>query len=280
MPKFGSTLPKMDDVFKSHPHPEILTDLITSQRLRAVDILQNLIPAKITEIQALIKQEDNPSSPLYRGQVNEPAYTDPKIFQPTDTARLQVGEDGEKLGLGKIIMPKDITSIKGSGNSNHDGDDVRMGSHWFEVVQLNPIQVKCMNIVTKELEELHLLSQDLKVWLEMEIPVVEDGNSFGAEVQAHLISQLTDAYKKSNSMQNGVRAHHTDRLKLATDWAKYPNFPDFAAAIAASDRFDHHLLRSYLRSVLILYGGLLTRFERNWPKVINPKGSHSSGGMY
>ena len=55
---------------------------------------------------------------------------------------------------------------------------------------------------------------------------------------------------------------------------------DFPAAIAASDRFDHFLLRSYLRSVLVIYGGLLTKFEKNWAKVINPKGSGSSGGMY
>ena len=55
---------------------------------------------------------------------------------------------------------------------------------------------------------------------------------------------------------------------------------DFPAAIAASDSYDHFLLRSYLRNLLVMYGGLLTKFERNWTKVINPKGSGSSGGMY
>ncbi len=26
---------------------------------------------------------------------------------------------------------------------------------------------------------MHMIAQDLKIWLELEIPVIEDGNSFG-----------------------------------------------------------------------------------------------------
>ncbi|UOH82934.1 hypothetical protein LQV05_005647 [Cryptococcus neoformans] len=39
--------------------------------------------------------------------------------------------------------------------------------------------------------------------------------------------------KKCDAMQNNMRSHHTDRLKLAVDWAKYPNFEDYKAAIIA-----------------------------------------------
>jgi len=103
----------------------------------------------------------------------------------------------------------------------------------------------------------------------------------GADVQAHIIRELNDMYKRSNSFQNGCRAHNVDRLKLAAEWVKYPNFQDYPTAIALSDQFDHFLLRSYLRSALVTYGGLLTKFERNWAKVINPKGSnHDHGRMY
>ncbi|WWC73677.1 uncharacterized protein I206_107649 [Kwoniella pini CBS 10737] len=279
MPKFGITLPKMDDVFKSHPKPDVTKDLMAKYRLRAIDILQNIMPAKIIDIENLINQEKDSSSPFYTGQVFEAAYSAPKLIQPA-----LIVDENENKGSGessltdKPIMPADITTCSTTGEEKPQ--DVRIGQHWFEVVKVNKNQMKCNEIVFKELEELHMLAQDLKVWLEMEIPVVEDGNSFGADVQAHLISQLTEAYKKSNTMQNGVRAHHGDRLKLATDWAKYPNFEDYAAAIANSDRFDHFLIRSFLRSILQLYAGLLTKFEKNWTKVINPKGTHETGGMY
>ncbi len=50
-----------------------------------------------------------------------------------------------------------------------------------------------------------MIVQDLKIWLETEIPVIEDGNSFGAEVQATLIEELNEIHKRTNNMQNGVR---------------------------------------------------------------------------
>jgi hypothetical protein len=103
--------------------------------------------------------------------------------------------------------------------------------------------------------------QDLRVWLELEIPVIEDGNSFGpsfrvsscsppspstgagadhagADVQAHMIKELNDAYRKSNAYQNGCRSHYGDRLKLAQEWVKFPNLMDYPAAIAAVSGFS------------------------------------------
>lgn len=82
--------------------------------------------------------------------------------------------------------------------------------------------------------------QDLRVWLELEIPLIEDGNSFGkprphtlddwsadvclgAEVQNHLIRELETVYKKSNNFINSARSHHTDRIRLASEWIKTPN---------------------------------------------------------
>ncbi|WWC92819.1 uncharacterized protein L201_007778 [Kwoniella dendrophila CBS 6074] len=270
MPRFGSSLPKLDDVFKSHPKREVLKDLITAQRLQAIDILQNVMPIKIVEIRNLIKQEEDPSSMFFKDQVFEVIFTDVNLQQPSS-----ITQDGSER---KVIVPNDLdTAQKTEG---HNSPDAKIGDHWFEVLKPNPVHAECMKIVAKELEEVHMISQNLKVWLELEIPIIEDGNSFGADVQNHLIKELTDVKVRSNNMSNGVRAHHSDRLKLAMDWAKYPNFQDFAEAISKSDQYDHFLLRSYLRTILIMYSGLLTKFERNWPKVINPKGSHEAGAMY
>lgn len=42
-------------------------------------------------------------------------------------------------------------------------------------------------------------------------------------MQNHLIREIDLAHKKSNSFHNGLRQHHSDRIKLAVDWAKHPN---------------------------------------------------------
>ena len=86
-----------------------------------------------------------------------------------------------------------------------------------------------------------MIVQDLKIWLELEIPVIEDGNLFGrlqyprsyiavfilvfsgADVQAHLNKELDEYIRRSNGFINSARSHSLDRAKLGADWAKCPN---------------------------------------------------------
>ncbi len=187
----------------------------------------------------------------------------------------------------------------GSGTNVEKGVPVGpTGSRWSLVTRSRQTSSRCWSseslcreqgrlLISREHEELNLLCVDLRMWLELEIPLIEDGNSFGAEVQNHLIREIEVAQKRSTSYHNCTRQHHTDRIKLAIDWTRYPNVMDYPAAIAhvsytpccdkwtfadsQSDRFDHFLARSYLRQLLTTYGGLMTKFQRNWEKVINPR---------
>jgi hypothetical protein len=104
----------------------------------------------------------------------------------------------------------------------------------------------------------------------------------GTEIQQHLINQLLNANKAIVAWENAVRQHYSDRAKYVSEWVKTPNCEDWALTIASSDRFDHHLIRGYLSRALTVYAGLLTKFERNWEKVVFPKGRQgpASVGMY
>ncbi|RXK35189.1 hypothetical protein M231_07560 [Tremella mesenterica] len=286
----GDAAPDMTNVFKNHPNLEARDAMMARYRKRAVDILQKELPGKINHLTKLLEGEQDETSCFWIGHVDTETYK-PKLYQPDDPALT-------KMKLGKITLSTDVANgiqikdvdmeseiaepAEGDGSDDEDQNKgVKKGIHWFEVMPGNEVQRELCQIVIQEQEDLHLICQDLKIWLEMEIPLMEDGNSFGADVQGHIIRELNETYKKTNAMQNGCRAHFTDRLKLAQEWARYPNLMDYPAAIAANDRFDHFLLRSYVRSLLICYGGLLTKFERNWIKVISPKGSsQSAGGMY
>ncbi|KAK4685079.1 hypothetical protein P7C73_g5081, partial [Tremellales sp. Uapishka_1] len=275
----------MADVFKTAPQAEIVTDLLDEYRLKAIDILQNVIPARIVHIKSLLEQETSPDSVIWPGHIETHDYVRPRKEQVMPSLKVQIPE---------LVLPDEIVRAKG-GQIDDGGDEdggaypgkeekgdvgVRGGVHWFEYIPQNDAQVALIKICTNECNDMHMMAQDLKIWLEMEVPVIEDGNSFGAEVQHTLIKELAEVYRKSNAMHNGCRAHYSDRLKLCQDWVRFPNLMDYAEAIAASDRFDHFLLRSYLRSMLNVYSSLILKFQRNWTKVINPKGSHSGGGMY
>lgn len=309
-------------LWKDHPNTSPMDDLITDSRIRAAEILKSVIPSKIIHLRSLISSETDPKSILYVGHLETGDYAVPRMVQPDHIPLLiersildsGKGLNPEDIRLGeKIVSPDDVVVAKGrvksvpgvltpeseksqdtlvedhvkfmdrvDGLNKVEEKGVTSGPHWFEVVPRNKIQTDLIHLLCKEHEELHRLTTDLKLWLELEIPLIEDGNSFGAEVQNHLIRELDSAFKRSNGFHNGLRQHHTDRIKLVTEWVRYPNVLDYPAAIANSDRFDHFLARSYLRQMLTIYGGLMTKFQRNWDKVINPKGNGgaTTGGMY
>ena len=67
---------------------------------------------------------------------------------------------------------------------------ITMGGHWFEVVPRNKVQSQCIEIALREFEAMYDLVNELKLWLEMEIPQIEDGTSFGTST-GHLFTVLS-----------------------------------------------------------------------------------------
>ena len=112
------------------------------------------------------------------------------------------GNEGGMEGKRSVVLPEHIASIypvldgahsSAAGSEQDNGTingiskslealaerKVTIGGHWFEVVPRNEIQGQCIELALCEFEEMYDLINELKLWLEMEIPVVEDGNSFG-----------------------------------------------------------------------------------------------------
>lgn len=80
------------------------------------------------------------------------------------------------------------------------------------------------------------LLNDLRVWLSLETPIIEDGNSFGADVQSHLSDQIDKAFSKAGTYMNGCNRHHSDRAATVRSWVTMPNLADYPALIAGVSR--------------------------------------------
>jgi hypothetical protein len=124
--------------------------------------LQETIPAKIKAIQGIIASENDPSSILWLGHLETPAYNQVEVFQPDDPKVLEMGL--------KTVLPSDITRARGNGAYDHPDDvdepgmngenghangslgnskGVRAGPHWFEVMPINQVQDKIIKASNK-----------------------------------------------------------------------------------------------------------------------------------
>lgn len=91
-----------------------------------------------------------------------------------------------------------------------------------------------MNELTpREAEALMFNLNDLRVWLSLETPIIEDGNSFGADVQKHIYDHIEKCFGRASQYMNGAKRHHDDRCLAVAKWIQMPNVADYAASIAA-----------------------------------------------
>lgn len=88
------------------------------------------------------------------------------------------------------------------------------------------------SLTHSEAETLMIQLNDLRVWLSLETPIIEDGNSFGADVQSHLSDHVDKSFNKAASYMNGCKRHHDDRAKEVKNWVHFPNLADYPAIIA------------------------------------------------
>lgn len=101
---------------------------------------------------------------------------------------------------------------------------------------------------------------DLRVWLSLETPIIEDGNSFGADVQSHLSTEIDKSFNKAAGCMNGCKRHFDDRAQAVKNWVHMPNVADYPAAIAGVSHpdfsHDRRLMDSLIESIMFLLGAI------------------------
>ena len=94
-----------------------------------------------------------------------------------------------------------------------------------------------------------ILYLDLKRWIALEVPKVEDGqysvtstssgryvidrahfwregNNFGVEVQAHVLEKIGSSNRACQRLHEIPRSHFNDRMELGRTWNRFPNLRD------------------------------------------------------
>lgn len=66
----------------------------------------------------------------------------------------------------------------------------------------------------------------VKLWIQLNIPRIEDGNNFGVAIQEEAIQELGRVEDAAFGLCDGIK-YHTARAKLLTKIIKYPNIEDY-----------------------------------------------------
>jgi hypothetical protein len=132
-----------------------------------------------------------------------------------------------------------------------------------------------------EVKEFVTRTSVLKMWVQLLIPKIEDGNNFGVGIQEEAMGEISRAEDGVYMLLEGVIKYHERRAKLITLIVKHPYVDDYRRALQELDRKEFDNVRLSFRDLrdqcLTLYDFL----TKNEDKIKKPRGDgHRLSAMY
>lgn len=146
-------------------------------------------------------------------------------------------------------------------------------------VPCNALVLSVSEVVKKEMSEFVDIISTLKVFTQLLIPKIEDGNNFGVSVQEDVLQELTRAEETAFNYLDQFSKYYLNRAKLQSKIAKYPFIQDYVQCAAESDMktYTNYRYGIYdLRNHYLLLHDLL---QKNWEKLLLPRGEGESTGL-
>ncbi|GJE86187.1 proteasome activator pa28, REG alpha/beta subunit [Phanerochaete sordida] len=233
----------------------------------AQDILFNKFPRKVLQLQELITSTSESSSPFHVSNLS----TDTTVYPSPATTSDEPESKKRKLTDG---AHNGRTSYDGTGASH-----THEGARFTNQMIANPHIQKVHNILKVECEELADCIDKVKLWINLSMPKIEDGDNFGVQIQEEVLNELHRSQESAYNLRDAARQSHFNRAKLCSKMIKYPHIEDYALALKEHDQKQLYVAKQNLYDIRNVYAILTDILHKNIGKLRSPKGNNATG-MY
>ena len=115
----------------------------------------------------------------------------------------------------------------------------------------------------------------LKVWIQLLIPKIEDGNNFGVSIQVDIIAEIRSAADTAIECWNYITNYYYYRAGYIKKAAKYPHIDDWRELVREYDENQLLFLRLNLELVRDCYVRLHDLISKNYDKIVCPRTTNS-----
>ncbi|KAF8323241.1 proteasome activator pa28, REG alpha/beta subunit [Clavulina sp. PMI_390] len=237
----------------------------------AEDVIFRKFPEKILSLQQLIEEMSSPASDYNRANLS----TDVTVYPPPSHHDNTQPEPSSKKRRIDVIANGDSKSPSGSeGVGPSPG-----GAVYPQLVRMNEHVRRVQQRNKAEFEDMVQLCDKVKLWINLTMPRIEDGDNFGVQIQEEVLNELSRAQESAYSLRDAARSHHLVRAKLCAKLIKYPNVEDYVIAVQDHDEKQLFMARQHMFDVRNVYAILFDILTKNIQKIRAPKGNNSIG-MY
>lgn len=139
--------------------------------------------------------------------------------------------------------------------------------------------VACNEKVEKLLQEIKPHIQTLKeklntvsMWVQLQIPRIEDGNNFGVAVQEKVFELLTNTRTKIEGFQTQISKYYSERGDAVAKASKQPHVGDYRQLVHELDQHQYSELRIVVLEIRNTYAVLYDIISKNYDKIKKPRG--------
>ncbi|CCF73086.1 proteasome activator subunit 2 (PA28 beta) [Babesia microti strain RI] len=133
--------------------------------------------------------------------------------------------------------------------------------------------------IKDEASELIEMVGNIKLWIQLNIPRIEDGNNFGVGIQEEVIQELARVEDSAFNLFDAIVKYYMARAKLSTKVIKYPNVLDYQEAIRELDEKEWIHTKIAKVDMRNNYSMLYELLSKNWEKVVKPKSEDAHSHM-
>jgi len=226
------------------------------------DVVFRIFPQKIIALGELLATWNDPSSPYHTS--NALKSTDPTVYPTSDSSAEPSVSKKRKLEDGDS-QPATSASPATSSNPKYT-ERVKANEH---------INTQVYGRLKSECEDLILHTDQVRLWVTMTLPRIEDGDNFGVQVQEEVLGELQRAQESAFGMRDLSRKDHLARAKICSKLIKYPNVEDYVHALREHDEKQFYYARQHLYDIRNVYAAIADMMHKNIAKIRAPKNNNS-----
>ncbi|SNX84112.1 related to Proteasome activator complex subunit 3 [Melanopsichium pennsylvanicum] len=238
-----------------------------SVRDNAINIIQKTLPQKILSLNAKIAEVDRKKDHIF----SKAAYFDPTPVGIDTT--VYPSSSSSSADLAPSAKKRKVTdAAKINGDVAHEDALVFPG-----IVHTPSYIATALDQLRIEWDQLIELMDSLKMYINLQMPQIEDGDTFGVSIQEEALNEIVRTQDSAYNLIATPFTYHSTRGDLAAKLVRYPGVADYAEAIKEHDRKMVYRLKMHLTDMRNMYAVVFDIVKKNIAKISKPKSGNQMG---
>jgi len=253
---------------------KLLQSYKDSMRKSALEIILKTFPQKLVSLDKMLKSDERLTRTC---EEVDAVFRKDLAESRVKVEELRKEKEAEEQALPAAAKKRKLESGEAEDKKEKDKDKIEES---LMTMPSNRLIVETTDLLRAELLAMVNNVDTVKLWVQLNVPRIEDGNNFGVSVQEDMVSELSRSEDNAFSLLESITKYYIARAKLVTRCFKFPKLPDFEMAVSELDQ------KQYLNNVLSLvdlrnnYALLYDMIIKNVDKLENPRGSEHVSSLF